>query len=66
MRIEAPGDFTLDKRVLLLAAMALVVGSGGVASAWLLLHLIAVCTNLAYFHELSAAPHDLTGVPYLC
>ncbi|WP_428486596.1 chloride channel protein [Rhodopila sp.] len=53
------GDFTLDARVLLLAAMAVVVGAGGVASAWVLLRLITFCTNVAYFHDLSVAPHDL-------
>jgi CIC family chloride channel protein len=56
------GDFTTNLRVLLLAAMALVVGTGGVASAWVLLRLIALCTNLAYFHEFSFAPHTLSGL----
>ncbi|MDR3529572.1 MAG: chloride channel protein [Rhodopila sp.] len=59
MKTEALGDFTLDRRVLLLAAMALVVGTGGVAAAWVLLRLITLCTNVAYFHDLSLAPHDL-------
>jgi CIC family chloride channel protein len=59
MKTRTSGDFTLDKRVLLLAAMAVAVGSGGVASAWVLLRLIALCTNLAYFHDPSFAPHDL-------
>jgi CIC family chloride channel protein len=59
MKTQVSGDFTMDKRVLLLVAMAVVVGSGGVASAWVLLRLIALCTNLAYFHDLSFAPHDL-------
>ena len=59
MKSKALGDFTLDKRVLVLAAMALVVGTGGVASAWVLLRLITLCTNVAYFHDLSLAPHDL-------
>jgi chloride channel protein, CIC family len=59
VKAQALGDFTVDTRVLLLAAMALVVGTGGVASAWVLLRLITLCTNLAYFHDLSFAPHDL-------
>src|SRR3954465_1969885 len=59
MKTPALGDFTVDTRVLLLAAMALVVGTGGVASAWVLLRLITLCTNLAYFHDLSFASHDL-------
>lgn len=55
------GDFTTDTRVLLLAAMAVVVGTGGVAAAWVLLRLIALCTNLAYFHHFSFATHSLAG-----
>ena len=55
------GDFTTDKRVLLLAAMAVVVGSGGVAAAWVLLKLINFCTNLAYFHVFSTVSRPLRG-----
>jgi hypothetical protein len=62
MKTQTPGDFTLDKRVLLLAAMAVVIGSAGVAAAWVLLRLITLCTNLAYFHAFSLVPHDLAGV----
>jgi chloride channel protein, CIC family len=61
MKARPPSDFTLDTRVLLLAAMAVVVGTGGVASAWVLLRLITLCTNLAYFHGFSFAPHDMAG-----
>ncbi|HVW70317.1 MAG TPA: chloride channel protein [Steroidobacteraceae bacterium] len=49
-------DFTADSRILLLAAMAIVVGTGGAAAAWLLQRLITLATNLAYFGELSLAP----------
>jgi H+/Cl- antiporter ClcA len=42
--------------MLLLAGMALVVGTGGVISAWVLVHLIALVTNLAWFGRLSWAP----------
>src|SRR3546814_20318754 len=42
--------------MLLLAGMALVVGTGGAASAWLLLHLIAIVTNLAWFGHFSVEP----------
>lgn len=52
----ALGDFTTSPRVLLLAAMAAVIGTGGVAAAWVLLKLIAFCTNLAYHGILSFAP----------
>jgi chloride channel protein, CIC family len=47
------GDFTADRRVLLLICMALVVGSGGAAAAWILLKLIALVTNLVWFGQLS-------------
>ncbi|MBR0870851.1 chloride channel protein [Bradyrhizobium tropiciagri] len=43
------GDFTADRRVLLLIGMAFVVGSGGAAAAWLLIKLIAFVTNLVWF-----------------
>lgn len=46
------GDFTADRRVLLLMLMALVVGAAGVAAAWMLTRLIGLCTNLAYFHRI--------------
>jgi H+/Cl- antiporter ClcA/CBS domain-containing protein len=46
-------DHSADKRMLLLAAMALVVGTGGVLSAWVLVHLIALVTNIAWFGRFS-------------
>jgi chloride channel protein, CIC family len=49
-------DFSSDRRLLVLAAMALIVGSGGAAAAWALSHLINLVTNLAYFGRLSVAP----------
>ena len=51
-------DFTADRRLLVLSGMALVTGSFG-AAAWALLKLIALFTNLAYFHTLSTAPYHL-------
>jgi hypothetical protein len=39
------GDFTTDRRVLMLIAMAIVVGTGAAAAAWLLLRAIALVTN---------------------
>jgi CIC family chloride channel protein len=49
-------DFTADRRVLILATLAIVVGSAGAAAAWGLSRLINLVTNLAYFGTLSAAP----------
>lgn len=52
------GDFTADRRVLMLMAMALVVGAGGVFAAWALTRLIALCSNLAYLGRLGfSMPH---------
>jgi len=56
-------DFTTDRRVLLLMAMALVVGSGGAFAAWLLIKLIALVGNAVWFHRISTAPIAMTEVP---
>jgi chloride channel protein, CIC family len=48
-------DFTADHRVLILAAMAVVVGSAGAGAAWVLSRLINLVTNLAYFGVFSGA-----------
>lgn len=48
-------DFTANRRLLILAALALVVGSGGAGAAWVLPRLINLATNLAYFGVLSTA-----------
>ncbi|HEY3799238.1 MAG TPA: chloride channel protein [Caulobacteraceae bacterium] len=58
----ALGDFTTDRRMLLLVAMAVVVGAGGAASAWLLLKLIALVSNLVWLGRLSAAPMSFANV----
>ncbi|MGH8304420.1 MAG: chloride channel protein, partial [Steroidobacteraceae bacterium] len=49
-------DFSSDRRLLSLAAMAIVVGTGGAGAAWALSRLINVVTHLAYFGRFSAAP----------
>ena len=48
------GDFTTDRRVLMLIAMAIVVGTGSAAAAWVLLRAIALVTNLVWFQTLSS------------
>jgi H+/Cl- antiporter ClcA len=48
-------DFTVDRRTWSLAAVAAVIGVGGAALAVLLLRLIAVATNIFYYHRLSMA-----------
>ncbi len=44
-------DFTTDMRVLVLSGMAVVVGVAGALSAWVLLRLISLFTNLVYFQR---------------
>src|SRR6202161_3379085 len=56
------GDFTTDRRVLMLVAMAVLVGGGGAVSAWGLLHGIALTTNLVWLHRFSAQNLSLSAV----
>jgi chloride channel protein, CIC family len=55
-------DFAADPRVLLLAAMALVTGTMGAFAAWVLLKLIALFTNVAYFQHFSNATVHFEGM----
>ena len=59
---DALRDFTADGRLLVLSAMALATGTFGAAAAWALLKLIALVTNLAYFHRVSSATTYLSHV----
>jgi CIC family chloride channel protein len=52
-------DHSADRRMLLLGAMAFVVGTGGAASAWLLIRLVALVTNLAWYGRISAGPAQI-------
>jgi CIC family chloride channel protein len=51
-------DFNADGRLLMLAAMALVVGTTGAFSALALVKLIALCSNIAWFGRF-----DMTTTP---
>jgi H+/Cl- antiporter ClcA len=53
-------DFTADRRMLMLCAMALVTGTFGAIAAWALVKLIALFTNLAYFQVISTTTTYLT------
>ena len=48
-------DYSADYRMLILAAMAIVAGTGGAFSAWALLKLIAFATNVLWFGNFSFA-----------
>ena len=54
-RPSALRDFTVDRRVWFLSAVALVIGAGAAALAVFLLRSIAFCTNLFYYHRFSIA-----------
>src|SRR5438067_4793420 len=59
-RTDTLGDFTADSRLLVLVAMAAVVGVISAFVALGLVKLIAVITNLAYYHRFSTtmlSPH---------
>uniref|UniRef100_UPI003100F461 chloride channel protein n=1 Tax=Neorhizobium sp. EC2-8 TaxID=3129230 RepID=UPI003100F461 len=57
------GDFTTDKRVLILIGMSIVVGTGGAFAAWCLVSLIALVTNMVWFGYIGMEPASLAGVP---
>ncbi|MCZ7866036.1 chloride channel protein [Agrobacterium sp. ST15.13.013] len=57
------GDFTTDKRVLLLIGMAIIVGTGGALAAWVLVNLIALVTNIVWFGHFSTEPSSLANAP---
>ncbi|HWU85353.1 MAG TPA: chloride channel protein, partial [Rhodocyclaceae bacterium] len=50
-------DFTADRRILTLCALALLIGLLGTGAAWVLLALIRFFTNLFFFQTLSLAEH---------
>ncbi|HZQ46385.1 MAG TPA: chloride channel protein [Verrucomicrobiae bacterium] len=52
---DSLSDFTTDTRVLLLSAMALLIGAMSAVVAYVLVWLIAVITNLSFFHTFSSA-----------
>jgi len=53
-------DHSADGRMLLLAVMALVVGTGGACGAWVLLKMIEGATNLFWFGRFSVEPVEIT------
>ena len=61
LAVDELRDFSADRRLLLVGTMALVTGTAGAAAAWVLIKLIALATNLAYFGRLSAATVPIAG-----
>ncbi|MCU1314291.1 MAG: Chloride channel protein, partial [Acidobacteriaceae bacterium] len=56
-------DFTVDRRVWLISALATIVGAGGAVLAVLLLRGIALSTNLFYYHRFSLQMVGPAGSP---
>ncbi|KAA0697314.1 CBS domain-containing protein [Neorhizobium sp. P12A] len=57
------GDFTTDRRVLLLIGMSVIVGTGGALAAWVLIKLIALVTNLVWMGRLSTTASSIADAP---
>ncbi|MGH7056027.1 MAG: chloride channel protein [Stellaceae bacterium] len=57
--LEHLGDFTTRPRVLVISAIAIIVGTAGVISGIILLRLIYLITNLAYFGRVAFSSPDL-------
>jgi len=57
------GDFTTDRRVLLLVAMALIIGTAGTFAALLLLKLISLVSNLVWLHRIGFDAVAMATVP---
>jgi H+/Cl- antiporter ClcA len=51
-RVDHLGDFTLGRRVLVLAAWAVPIGAAGAVAALALLRLIALITNLVFYQRI--------------
>ena len=56
-------DFTVDRRVWLLSAVAIAIGACGTVLAVVLLKAIALATNIFYYHRLSLASVSPAGSP---
>ncbi|MGX9992805.1 chloride channel protein (plasmid) [Rhizobium sp. Z1P35] len=56
------GDFTTDRRVLILVGMSIIVGTSGAFAAWCLVSLIALVTNVIWFGEIGIQPASLAAV----
>ncbi len=51
-------DYSADSRILYSSALAAVLGAVSALAAWALLEMIALCTNLFYFHRWSVREVD--------
>ena len=58
----ALGDFTADRRMVMLVAMAVVVGAAAALGAWALLRLIALVSNLVWLGRFGVTAVDFSQV----
>lgn len=58
--LDRLADFTRDKRVLLLSAFAVIIGILSTLSAWCLVNLIAIISNLVFYQRFSTELVSLT------
>ena len=56
---RALADFRADRRLLILAGMAVLIGIGGAFAAWVLIKLIALVTNLVWFGRIDVQSRSL-------
>jgi len=57
------GDFTMDWHVIPISGLAILIGLISTAMAWVLLRLIGIFTNLAYYHRWGTALVSPAGNP---
>lgn len=61
-------NHTVIKRVIILALIGILIGSGGAFGAIVLLHLLSSMTNIFWYHHFSFAEHlmpSLAGALYI-
>jgi CIC family chloride channel protein len=56
-------DFSADRRLLMLMAMAVVIGTGGTLAAWVLIKLIALVSNIVWFGRIDVISRSLAQAP---
>jgi CIC family chloride channel protein len=68
--IDGPGpaprrslaDFTADRRLLMLAGMALIIGTASAGAAWVLVKLIALVTNVIWFGQVDVVSRSMAHI----
>ena len=61
--MKTRGDFSADRRLIMISAIAIFIGAICAFVAMLLLSMISFFTNLFYYHQLSLTPRTPAGSP---